>query len=433
MSVTAPCFGTGEHAMAISRTVTQRTLPAVVAALGLFSDGAVSRADVVSDWNENAVAFVIGRQMGPPPAERVMAMVHLAMFDAINSIERRYLPYLAQLPAAEGISKEAAAAAAAGTVLARIGPQNAAEMRGALATYIAALPDNDGKAEGIRLGEAVAAKMLESRTGDGASAPDVYRPKTRPGIYVPTPITAASMWPNVKPFAMSSGSQFRPAAPIALASAEWANDYREIKEFGGLGSGKRSARQTEDARFWLATGANVYYPVVRSLAAAKKLALLDSARLFALMAVARSDALIAVFDAKYHYDFWRPITAIRNGAFDDNPATEPEATWQPIADTPMHPEYPCAHCILAAAMTGVVETLYGASDVPEVSTTSPTAPGVTHRWTNMQAFADEVSEARIAAGFHYRFSTRVGQEMGRAIGAYVVNTVMRPSGTAQAR
>jgi hypothetical protein len=371
--------------------------------------------------------------MGPPPAERVLAMVHLAMFDAINSIERRYRPYLVQLPTPEGTSKEVAAATAAGTVLASISAQNAAEMRGALATYIAVLPDNDGKAEGIRLGEAVAAKILESRAGDGASAPDAYRPKTGPGIYVPTPITAASMWPNVKPFAMSSGSQFRPAAPVALTSTEWASDYREIKELGGLGSGKRSARQTEDARFWLATGANVYYPVVRSLAAAKKLALLDSARLFALMAVARSDALIAVFDAKYHYDFWRPITAIRNGAFDDNPATEPEATWQPIADTPMHPEYPCAHCILAAAMTGVVETLYGTPDVPEVSTTSPTAPGVTHRWTNMQAFADEVSEARIAAGFHYRFSTRVGQDMGRAIGAYVVNTVMRPSETAQAR
>jgi hypothetical protein len=419
--------------MAISRAATHGGLSAVVAALALFSDVAASRADVVSDWNEKAVAFVIGRQMGPPPAERVIAMVHLAMFDAINSIERRYRPYVAQLPAPGTTSTEAAAAAAAGTVLASISQQNAAEIRDALATYIATLPDNGNKAEGVRLGEAVAAKILESRASDGANAPDAYRPKTKPGTYVPTPITFASMWPNVKPFAMTSGSQFRPVPPITLTSAEWANDYREIKELGSRTSGKRSARQDEDARFWLATGANVYYPVVRSLAAAKKLTLVDSARLFALMAVARSDALIAVFDAKYHYEFWRPITAIRNGELDDNPATEHEATWQPIADTPMHPEYPCAHCILAAAMTGVVETLYGTSDVPEVSTTSPTAPGVTHRWTNMQAFADEVSEARIAAGFHYRFSTRVGQEMGRTIGAYVVNTIMRPAVAAQAR
>jgi hypothetical protein len=163
------------------------------------------------------------------------------------------------------------------------------------------------------------------------------------------------MWPGVKPFAMTSGSQFRPAAPIALTSAEWATEYNEIKSLGRFDSTTRTAKQTEDARFWLATGGNVYYPVARSLAKAKNLNLIESARLFALVSVARLDATIAVFDAKYQYGFWRPITAIRNGDIDDNPATELDATWRPIADTPMHPEYPCAHCIFAASMAGVLE------------------------------------------------------------------------------
>jgi hypothetical protein len=164
--------------------------------------------------------------------------------------------------------------------------------------------------------------------------------------------------------------------------------------------------------------------------AAKKLDLGDSARVFALVAVARADALIAVFDAKYHYNFWRPITAIRNGDIDDNPATERDAAWQPIDETPMHPEYPCAHCILAASTAGVLEAVFGTSEIAAVTVTSPTAPGVTHRWTDLHAFVAEVSEARISAGFHYRFSTKVGKEMGVKIGEYMVQNVMQPASLA---
>jgi len=158
--------------------------------------------------------------------------------------------------------------------------------------------------------------------------------------------------------------------------------------------------------------------------------LIDSARFMALVSVATADAYIAVFEAKYHYDFWRPITAIRNGDIDSNPATELEATWQPIDNTPMHPEYPCAHCITSAAVAMVAETVLGSGDVPEIVMTSSTAPGVTHHWTNLWAYADEVSLARIWAGFHYRFSTRVGQDMGRKIGQFVVRNVMQPASIA---
>ena len=164
---------------------------------------------------------------------------------------------------------------------------------------------------------------------------------------------------------------------------------------------------------------------MRQIAAAKNLSVLDSARLLALVAVARSDAFIAVFDAKYHYDFWRPVTAIRNGDIDDNPATEPDASWLPLADTSMHPEYPCAHCIIASTMASVIGSLFAGTELPELSLTSPTAPGVTHHWTTLQALVDEVMDARIWAGLNYRFSTRIGAEMGRKIAHYTVRSVMQ--------
>jgi hypothetical protein len=387
---------------------------------------APAAADAISEWNQKAVAFGAARQMPPPHAERVMALVHLAMFDALNSIDRRYRPGVVQLNSSAKASKEAAAAAAAGTVLAGLDPKSAVEISDAMTAYLAVIPAGEAKSEGIRLGEAVAARVLQARANDGSGAADAYRPKARPGIYVPTAITVGSAWPNVKPFAMTSPGQFRPPAPIALNSEEWSIDYNEIKDLGGRTSVRRSARQTEDARFWLAPGPGIYYPAVRQLAAAKKLNLLDSARFMALIALARSDAFVAVFDAKYHYDFWRPITAIRNGDTDDNPRTERDATWQPIDITPPHPEYPCAHCIMAASIASVVESVFGTADVPEVALTSPTAPGVTHRWTNIWVRTEEVSQARILAGFHYRFSTRVGRDMGGSIGQYVVKSMMQP-------
>jgi hypothetical protein len=406
-------------------------LPTLLVAIVLTVPAPSAFADVITDWNERAIAFVTPR-MPPPAAQRVVGMVQVAMFDAVNSIDRRYRPYLIQLPAAPTASKEAAAATAAGTVLASL-PQANTELRGALAAYLAAIPDSAAKTEGIALGEAVGAKVLEARAKDGADAADSYRPKTKPGVYVPTPITVGSAFPNVKPFALTSPSQFRPVPPIPLKSEQWATDYNEIKTLGGKASTARSAKQTEDARFWLITGPQSTDPVARQLVAAKKMSLIDSARFMALASAALADAYIAVMDAKYHYDFWRPITAIRNGDNDENSATERDATWQPIDNTPMHPEYPCAHCIGSSALAAVAEAVFGTAEIPEVAMTSSTAPGVTHRWTNLRAYADEVAEARIWAGFHYRFSTLVGQDMGRRIGQHVVKSVMQPAALAESR
>jgi hypothetical protein len=408
----------------------RRVLPITIILAGL--SGPVS-ADVIGDWNEKAVAFVTKHRMLPPQAERVVASVHVAMFDAVNSIERRYRPYRLAVTTAKDTSKETAAAVAAGMVLAGMHPKDAEELNSLMGTYLATIPPGAAKSEGIKVGQEIAAKIVAERKVDGADAPDAYRPKTRPGVYVPTPITASSMWPNVKPFAMTSPSQFRPQPPIPLNGEEWAADYNEIKALGGRTSTKRTARQTEDGQFWLITGPASYYPIVRQLVVAKKMDLVDSARFMALASTAAADAYISVFDAKYHYDFWRPITAIRNADNDDNPATERDATWQPIDNTPMHPEYPCAHCITSAAVAAVIEAALGSADIPEVTMSSPTAPGATHRWTNVWAYADEVSMARIYAGFHYRFSTRVGQDMGRKIGQLVVQNLMQKTNVADNR
>jgi hypothetical protein len=388
-------------------------------------------ANVITDWDEKTVAIVT--PMAPYDAQRVMAMVHVAMFDAVNSIERRYQPYLLQLPAKPSASEDTAAATAAATVLGSISPRIASEMKAAAAAYLASIPDGAEKSEGVALGEVVAATVLEARANDRSNAPDDYRPRTTPGVYVPTAITAGSMWPNVKPFAITAPTQFRPQPPISLTSSDWATDYNEIKDYGGRTSAKRSPQQTETARFWLMVGPQAYHPLVRQIALAKHMSVSESARFMSLVALGLTDALIAVFDAKYHYNFWRPITAIRNGDIDDNPATDREATWQPIDNTPMHPEYPCAHCILSGTVAGIIKASLGSVDIPEVAMTSPTAPGVTHRWTNMTVFADEVANARIWAGFHYRFSTRVGTEMGYEIGEQVVKNMMQPASTAGTR
>ena len=401
--------------------------------IALAGSGGPAYADVITDWNEKAIAFVTKQRMLPPQAERVIASVHVAMFDAVNSIDRRYRPYRPAVTTTKETSKEAAATVAAGMVLAGLNPNEAEELNAATTAYLATIPESAAKSDGIRVGQEVAAKIVGERKRDGSDAPDAYRPKAKPGLYVPTPITASSMWPNVAPFAMTSPSQFRPQPPIPLAGKEWADDYNEIKALGGKNSIKRTPKQTEDARFWLMTGPVSYYPIVRQLVVAKKMDVVDSARFMALASVAAADAFIAVFDAKYHYDFWRPITAIRNGDIDDNPATELEATWQPIDNTPMHPEYPCAHCISSAAIASVIEAVLGSADIPEVTMTSTTVSGVTHRWTNVWAYADEVAMARIYAGFHYRFSTRVGQDMGRKIGRLVAQSIMQRASIADTR
>jgi hypothetical protein len=386
----------------------------------------VACADVITDWDEKAVAAGYTAKQGPPPHSRIVAMVHLAMFEAVNSIDGRYRPYRARLVAEPGASREAAAAAAAHYVLTRIYPDQAKDMDQALQVSIAGVADQDASGKGVRLGERAGAAILAERANDGAGGPDTYRPHTTPGRYVPTMLPAASRWGGVRPYALKSGDQFRPAAPYALSSREWANDYNEVKRLGAKAGSARTAEQTDIARFWELTGPASYNPLARQLAIAKKLDLTDCARMFALVSMATADALISVFDAKYTYNFWRPVTAIRNGDLSGNDAIERDAAWEPFIPTPMHPEYPCAHCITQAAAAGVLQRFFGDA-IPTVQLTSTSAPGIVRTYSRLSDYVNEVIDARVLDGVHYRTSGRVGAEMGWKIAQYTLQNHLQPA------
>ena len=398
--------------------------PCLVVCL-LAAAASAANADVVTDWSERAVAAGYAARQGPPPHTRIVAMTHLAMFEAMNSIDGRYRPYRARLPVEAGASHDAAAASAAHYVLVRAYPDQAKELDKALQASLSETKDETAKAKGIRLGERAGAAMLAERANDGVGGPDTYRPFTAAGKYVPTVLPAASRWGAVKPFALKAGDQFRPPAPYALSSAEWAKDYNEIKRMGAKTGSARSAEQSDIARFWELTGPACYDPMVRQLSTAKRLDPLQSARLYALVSMAAADALIAVFDAKYTYNFWRPVTAIRNGDLSGNDAIERDAAWEPFIPTPMHPEYPCAHCISQAAVAGVLEHFFGDA-IPPVKLTSTTAPGVTRTYAKLSDYVTEVINARIYDGVHYRASGEVGADMGRKIADYTVRTHLLP-------
>jgi PAP2 superfamily len=401
----------------IFSAIRRKPWPVILATLGAVGVGASPlRADVITDWDAKISAVASPAALG----EREATIVDLAMFDAVNSVFRRYRGFVTREDGFEHASAEAAAATAAATVIAKLHPEKAADVAAARDQYLKGLTGEPAAlASGRQLGERVGGKVFDSRAGDGATGADPYRPLTQPGVYVPTATMVCSTWPKLKPFVLERPDQFRPGPPVSLASKEWAADYNEVKAFGARDSAQRTAPQTETARFWLMTGPQAYHPIAWQIIAARHLKLLDSARFMAMYSAALTDAYIAVFDAKYRYNFWRPITAIRNGDLDGNRDTESDATWQPIDATPMHPEYPCAHCILSAAASTVIESTGGLGDLREISLTSPMTPGVTHRWTNLADFSQEVANARVWAGFHYRSSTRVGASMGREVGGYV--------------
>ncbi len=387
---------------------------------------AASAADVVTEWNQKAGAALAEAKVYPFVGSRTMSLVHVAMFDAINSIEGRYTPYKVKVPAPAGSSAEAAGTAAAHAVLVKLFPEQKASLDEAYATSLAQIPDGSGKTAGIGVGEEVAGRILALRAADGADAPNTYRPSTAPGVYVPTTLPIGSQWGNVTPWVMERGSQFRPAAPPALTSAQWAQDYNEVKDLGGKKSTTRTAEQTEIARFWAITGPQSWDPIVRQLAEVPGRSLIENARLFALVEMAGADAYIAVFEAKYTFNFWRPITAIRKGDLDGNDATSRDAGWEPTIDTPLHPEYPCAHCITSAAVRAVLESDLGKGSV-SLSMTSSAAPGAVHKWASIQEWAEEVSAARVYGGIHYRNSTVVGKDMGKKIGELAVRNYLTPA------
>jgi len=394
-------------------------------ALASLLGAQTAAADVVTDWNVIAADLTVAASLPPPPANRTLAMVQTAVYEAVNAITKRYRFDRVTANAASDASVAAAVAAANRALLSRLLPSQQAAIDRAYGGALAAVPDGPAKTAGIAVGEQAAAAVLAWRADDNAGAPERYRPATTAGVYVPTTIPAAPQWAQRKPWVMTSSDQFRPGPPPALGSELWARDYNEVKAVGAKNSTTRTPAQTEIARFWEATAPTIYFPVVRSVAHGPGREVTQNARLLAVTAQAIDDALIAVWDSKYFYNFWRPVTAIRNGDIDGNDATERDASWLPFIDTPMHPEYPCAHCIVSGAVGAVLAAEIGTGPTPTLSTTSPTS-GVVHSWASIDAFLIEVANARIYDGVHYRNSTEVGTAMGKKIGAWAAANALRP-------
>jgi hypothetical protein len=379
-----------------------------------FACASPGRADIVTDWELKVAQFTLDARIPPSDANEVVATTEVSVSDALTAITGRYSPLLVKLHPAPTASVDAAVAAASRVVLLKMLPGQQAGVDSVYAAAIANIPDSDIKTNGIDLGTRAAEAVLLARAG--TKAQEAYRPITSPGQYVPTMMPASLTAAQRKMWVMTSCDQFRPGPPPALDSALWARDYNEIKAVGAKTQSTRTPEQTEIARFWEAVNPIIYIQVAQSVARMPGRDPASNARLLAVVAMASDDALSAVFDAKYTYNFWRPVTAIRNGDRDGNDATERDASWLPLIDTPMHPEYPCAHCIVSATVATVLTAALAGKPSPTLTSTSYLAPGKTRTWDSPDAFMQEVALARIYGGVHYRNSTEVGSAMGIKIG-----------------
>jgi hypothetical protein len=385
-----------------------------IAALPLLVATFAAHADTVADWADITTRIATDG----PNTIRTLALAQSAVYEAVNAVTRRYPRDLLDLGPAQGASIDAAVAAASRAVLLHEALVLTNQIESAYQKALAAIPDNPARTAGIALGERAAADVLSKHTDDiGPVEP--YRPLTSPGIYVPTTFPLGYPLAQHKPWFLKSAAQFRPGPPPALKSALWARDYNEIKMIGALESPARDSVQTTIGRFWATALPDVHIGVVSSLARGPGREVTRNARLFAAVTGALNDTEIAVFEAKYHYQFWRPITAIRNGDRDDNPATERDPGWTPLIVTPIQPEYPCAHCMIASTIATVIRADIGHEPLPTLSTQSNTLPGVTRSWRSTEDLVKEVSLGRMYDGVHYRNSTEVGNRMGEQVGSVV--------------
>lgn len=389
-------------------------------ALGVIAPGA--HADSVSDW---AVTTLTIADDGPNTI-RTLALAENAVYEAVNAITGRYPRDRQDLGATAGASIEAAIAAASHLVLQHEAPLLIDRTDKAYQEALQKLPANDARTLGIKVGERAATDVLSKHTNDIPQKLEPYRPLTTPGAYVTTTFPLGVSLAQHRPWILTSASQFRPGPPPALKSALWARDYNEIKQIGALDSSVRTPEQTGIALFWATALPEVHLGVVHSYANAPGREITRNARFYAAVTAALNDTEVAVFEAKYYYQFWRPITAIRNGDRDDNPATEREAGWLPLIVTPIQPEYPCAHCMIASTIATVIRIECGKDPLPPLSSTSNTAPGVTRHWTRLEDLVQEVSNARIYDGVHYRNSTEVGNRMGEQVGSVVAKAYGLP-------
>ncbi|HEY2742791.1 MAG TPA: vanadium-dependent haloperoxidase [Gaiellaceae bacterium] len=387
----------------------------------------------VIDWNQLLLSIV--NTPGAQPANiqptRDFAIVHAAIYDAVNAIDRTHQPYLIAVRAPRHTSETAAADAAARTALDGLYPSQQATVDATYAGELASVPDGPAKDQGVRLGNEVATDLLAIRANDGSSVvPPPFVAGSAPGDYQPTPpnfpTPVFTTWGQVTPFVLDSGNQFRPAPPPALTSDAYAAAINEVQSLGSATSATRTAEQTEIGKFWNPPIQNFWNQIAQEVALSHHSDLPTTARLFAALNLSFADSAIAFYDAKYTYQLWRPVTAIRLADTDGNPNTVADPNWLPLSgNTAADPSYPGAHSTISAAGADVLDGFYG--DHQHFSLTSPALPGVTRSFTSFRDAAQEAGLSRIYAGQHTRIDHNAGLTLGHSIAGFVLHNALLPA------
>ena len=396
-------------------------------------------ADTVLEWNEVAVEATRVARLSPNAQTRALAMVHSAVFDAVNGIERGYAPYLVNVHAPRWVSQEAAAAAAAHGVLVALMPAQQATLDAGLASSLAAVADGPAEDAGVDFGKLVADRMLAERADDGSTDVVTYVPGTGPDDWQPTPPAfgpaALPQWATVEPFGISSPDQFRADPPPSLNSPEFTQAFNQMKAIGVATNSTRTAEQTEIARFWAGPSGTVQPPghwnnIARGVANAQGNSLAQNARMMALLNIGMADALITAWDSKFEYSFVRPVTAIRNADNDPNPDTVGDSAWSPLLGTPPHPSYMAAHSSLSATAATVLSEFFGNDAIAFTSAAEIAAgqPVITRSFNGFWQAAQEAGASRIYGGIHWSFDNQAGLTAGRGIGEFVADNLMQPRG-----
>lgn len=426
-----------------------RTLPlACFLAIALSSP---IQADVITDWNDQVLDIFAaqGQTATPPDNSRTLGMVHAAVFDAVNSIDRSYSAYLNYYDPGGSASAEAAAAQAARDTLVSIlgsGSPFVSSIDSLLQTHLSAIPDGPEKTNGISLGQAAALGMINSRAGDGSAVTTstyTTQPANTPGAWQPGNNVGAwgasagsflkSEWGYVTPFTLSSGSQFRAVAPPTLSSAEYTAAFNQVKALGNATSSTRTAEQTNIAYFWV-DGPGTSSPpghwnrIAQTISASQGLSLQDNARLFALLNLAEADVGIATWDTKRAYDLWRPMQAIAQADIDGNPDTIQDSLWSPLIPTPSFPAYTSGHSAFSMAGATILAQFFGTDDIAfTTGSESPfLSPGYERSFDSFSQAAEEAGMSRIYGGIHWSFDNEAGAELGANVGNWVFSNYLTP-------
>jgi PAP2 superfamily protein len=423
------CFsihGRMHNTLDFAKATTRKNIKGAIALIFILCCTSIAPADVVTEWN----AIMQETAAVPPfPNLRTAAITQLAVFEAVNAITRDYKAYLGRITAQSGASREAAVIAAAHRALVALHPARAVELEALRARSLAAIPDSQAKIDGIAVGEAAANAILALRGGDGWDTVLPYVISNKPGEWKPTPpgfapalFTGLS---KVVPFGIENGAQFRLGPPPALYSKRYARDYNEVKRVGEVNSADRTKYRTDVARFYAVTDVlPLYNTAARQVSEAQGKTISENARIFALLNMAIFDGAIAVFDTKYFYNLWRPVTAIREGDRNKNRRTGPDPNWLPLIDTPPFPSYPSGHGGIGAAARRVLEEMFG-EDGHTITLSNPLLPEVVLNYTSWKQIADDVSDARIYGGIHYRFDQEGGASLGSQVGEYILRHKLR--------